>query len=703
MAGFDTGEVVGDRFVILGVLGRGGTATVYLADDRLRKQRVALKVVHEHLSADASTRRRLDREVQSASLLRHDAALVPHDVHELEGRLALSMPYHAGHTLEERVSEQGALPIPEVRRIGVRLAGALMAAHRAGVLHRDVTAGNVLLSEGGHDTALTDFGLARLRNSGTRSTTMLGTAGYAAPEVYAGQRADPRSDLYGLGAVLYLAATGQPAFDARDPMSALRRQLDGVEPVRSVRPEVPEDLAAIIEALLAPEPEDRPTGARDVLDALEGRAVPAAREARPAVVDDGVVRQYLPPGEWTVVVREHPDDRGRRDELRVKLRRVPSREPQWARELGKAMKSLLGFEDLPGITPEEALANAVAEEAGLRPGSLELPGIVYNRRFRLVDGTDTATAHRLAEGARAAGFRARPVIAGPPRTPLDLLAMYFWVPIAVGWSTFPFVVALLALIGLGDIAAIMAIPTMIALSIILPVWSAAHRGPRDSKADHLPIAWRASLAGLLKEGEHAPPQYAIGVQAEPSTSAPAPRPPDTLRDRVEEAIASLTTTIEAPETGLSVPEQHDLRSTAKELRQTAKELADEVDRLKDALVRTGAPEGEIAVLERRLSRLRTRRSAGEVVDDSAIASVEQAIAQHEADLAMEAELEARLAASTAQLLEIASTASKVQRQIVLGAEGPRAAEGVERLQREVAASEAARREAAARQAVASGR
>ncbi|MEM7789751.1 MAG: serine/threonine-protein kinase, partial [Bacteroidota bacterium] len=365
VAGFETGEVVGDRFAILGVLGRGGTATVYLADDRLRKQRVALKVIHEHLSADASTRRRLDREVQSASLLRHDAALVPHDVHELQGRLALSMPYHPGHTLEERVSEEGALPLDEVRTIGIRLAEALTAAHRAGVLHRDVTASNVLLSEGGADTALTDFGLARLRGGGTRSTTMLGTAGYAAPEVYGGQRSDPRSDLYGLGAILYLAATGRSAFDSRDPMSALRQQLDGVQPVQDHRPEVPDDLAVLIESLLAPEPGDRPAGAREVLDALEGRNVPKPRATPAPTIDDGVVRQYLPPGPWTVVVREHMEDRTRRDELRRERRRGPTKEPPWARELRKAVTSFFGMEDESKITPEDALANVVAEEAEL--------------------------------------------------------------------------------------------------------------------------------------------------------------------------------------------------------------------------------------------------------------------------------------------------------------------------------------------------
>ncbi|MEN0068035.1 MAG: protein kinase [Myxococcota bacterium] len=697
MAGFDTGAVLGDRFEILGVLGRGGTATVYLAQDRLRSQRVALKVVHEHLSADASTRRRLHREVQSASLLRHDAALVPHDVHELEGRVGLSMPYHPGHTLEERVSEIGALPVDEVRQIGLRIAGALAAAHRAGVLHRDVTASNVLVSPGGDDCALTDFGLARLRHGGTRSTTMLGTAGYAAPEVYAGERSDPRSDLYGLGAALYLAATGRPAFDGRDPMAALRKQMDGVDPIHLHRPGFPEDLAATIEALLAPEPSDRPGGAREVVDALEQRQAPKAVAMPIRSADDGIKRQYFPPGEFTIIIRERDEDRGRRLRRRNERGRAPTTpETQWGRGLEfvfTKLKDIVGMPEETKLTPEEALANVVAEEAGLQPGSLDVPNVVFDRKFRLVDRTDASTAHRLAEAARATGFRAQPLVIGEPKTTRDWLAAYFWVPIAVGWSMLPFIASADLLepplwVGL-----------MTAVSIVLPIWSSTHQGPRDPNAVHLPVAWRADLRGNLKEGSHLPPPYAVGVQpgfesaSETSPTVVPPTRAERLRANAEAALTSLMNTIDDDKTGLSVPEQHDLRSTARELWDNANGLADEVERLESALVRTGAPEDEIATLERRLSRLQTRKVAGEEVSDQALSSLENALAEHESDLAIEADLEARLAATTAQLLEIASTASKVQRQIVLNVEASSAKAGVQRLQREVEASTAARREA----------
>lgn len=708
MTTFETGTVLGDRFEVVGVLGRGGTATVVLATDRMRNERVALKVIHEHLSSDASTRRRLHREVQAAGLIRHEAALVPHDLHELDGRIALSMPYHPGQTLEERVSEVGPLPLAEVRQIGLRLAKALATAHRAGVLHRDVTASNVLLTEGGTDTALTDFGLARLRHGGTRSTTMLGTAGYAAPEVYAGQRSDPRSDLYGLGATLYLAATGQPAFDARDPIAALRKQIDGVQPVRELRPDVPAALAATIEALLAPDPSGRPAGAREVVDQLEQGVPPPPAVA--ASDDDGIRRQYLPPGEWTIVIRERDEDQGRRRRRRTERGRAPTTpDVQIAKTVDFAFRK---FRDLVGmphedtITPEDALANVVAEEAGLAHGSLSLPAVVFDRKFRLIDRTDETTAHRLAEHARATGFRARAVTMGDP-TPMDLLAAYFWVPFAVGWTAFPFLVAIAeALLGSADLAAGFLIPTLVLMTVGLSVWAGTRKRAREFRSELLPIAWRADLRGALTDGVHPPPKYAVGTQAAPTIPTSEP-PPASRAQRLyrgaEQALAALTQTIESPQTGLSVPEQHDLRSTAKELGETARQLADEVEQLEAALARAGAPEGEIAIIERRLHRLQTRKLAGETVPDDAVANLRKALAEHESDLALEADLEARLAATSAQLLEIASTASKVQRRIVLDVDSSATArDGVQRLQREVEASRAARREAAMRQAQSAG-
>jgi serine/threonine protein kinase len=283
MPQYSEGQVLAERFEIVGVLGRGGMATVYLARDRVRDERVALKVLHDHLAEDPAMRDRLRREVVAAARLRHPGALVAHELHDLEGTWALSLPFHPGQTLAEEISQSGPQDPEALRRLGVRLAEVLAEAHGAGLLHRDLTPSNVMIGPRG-EPVLTDFGLARLRDGGsTRGTGMLGTPGYAAPEVYDGVRADPRSDLYALGAVLYLAATGRAAFEADSAMQALHRQLEGdFTPLDRARPDLPADLVATVHALLERDPALRPQGARDVAEALQLRQAPEAARRSPA-------------------------------------------------------------------------------------------------------------------------------------------------------------------------------------------------------------------------------------------------------------------------------------------------------------------------------------------------------------------------------------------------------------------------------------
>ena len=251
-----TGGADTDRFTVLGELGRGGMATVVLARDARSGEEVALKLLHAHLSDQPSARRRVAREVAASQQVRHPAVLAVQEVVAVDGRLGLVLPVCRGGSLQDLVAREGPLSEPRLRALLQALGGALAAAHGAGVLHRDVTPGNVLIRDGAF--VLADFGVARVAVGHTASTTALGTPGYAPPEAWDGTGWDPRADAYGLGGVLYFAATGAAPFGGQAGLSAIQQQLDGAHvPLGRRRPELDRALCATVDALLHPEPARR--------------------------------------------------------------------------------------------------------------------------------------------------------------------------------------------------------------------------------------------------------------------------------------------------------------------------------------------------------------------------------------------------------------------------------------------------------------
>lgn len=703
MADLTPGTVLGGRFTVHGAVGRGGSATVYLAQDALRGARVALKVVHSHLAADPHTRRRLRREVEAAALLRGPGVLAPHDLHELDGLLVLSMPFHGGRTLAEHVAARGRLPVAEVAALAERLTGALARAHGAGVLHRDVTPANIMLEDGGHDAVLTDFGLSRTQDAHTRSTGMLGTAGYAAPEVYSGDRADPRSDLYGLGACLYLAATGQPPFPTHNPMGALKAQLaSDFAPLSAARPDLPASLSSAITALLSADPSHRPDGAAELREHLAGRALPPAPvpQAAPAIA-----RQYLPPGDYTVVVSEESQDRPRREANRAAHRGRRTTEAELARlgqTIAQGIKGFLGIDDAPDV-PERQLVAAVAREAGLRDRDLYLPPELWDQRFRLIDATDPDTALRLQVSAEALGFKAEVAQLSEPAGTMAVLARNYWVVIVAGWVGFPFAIGLveqLAGAWLSELAALVYIPVMVLVSVFLPAFVGAARRTRDDFSG-VPVAFHADLRRTLVDpAAAAPPRYAVAearlavTESTPASTAPtatADAPPPSratlLHRRAVDALNALEQAISENPAELPDPAVTDLRDTARDLRHAAEDLAQEALRLEAGLAGAGMDTTDVAALRARFDRLATLDRAGESIDRSELNGLRRALDAHERDEAARDALERGMAAVTARLLEICSTAHTARRE-VLGATAARhsADEAVARLRREVAAA-----------------
>lgn len=665
-----------DRFVPHGVVGRGSQAVVWLCTDRLRGERVALKVFPPQ-AAGSVAELRLRREVRAASLVRSPAALLPHDVHAFDGGLALSMPFHPGRTLLDRVHEGGPLPPAQVRVLAERLFAALKAAHAAGVLHRDVSPNNVLCSDDASDAVLADFGSSRpVGVSATRSA--LGTLGYVAPEVLAGSRGDVRADLYGAGATLYLAATGRPVGEG-----GLAAQLSGrFVPIRERVPSFPADLAAVIEALLAPDPADRPDGAAAVARWLEGGEAPGGRAGADVGAGAG---QFLPPGRFAVWVEEAKGDRRRRREARRRLRAsapAPTAADElerWGRHLVGRLRENLGVPaaDAPG-TPEQRLVAAVAAEAGVT--RLRESPLLWRERFRLVAEVDRACAERLAEGARLAGFRAEVAeeqTGWDPRWAAAALAALT----AAGWGFTVFTAA--------D-------PTVAIVLTVASVLFGA-RIARPAVTDRRPPAYDPHLSGALVGP--ATPRFARAerkkaTKAEPTPAASPAARGERLRRSASEALDALAAAArEHPD--LPGPFRDDLLRRVAELRTEAEALGARVDGLEAELGVHGVPPSELERLSARRERLLALRAGGEAVSAAELTQLERALAQHRADEEAAATIESHLAQATAQLVEIASTASRLRRELAVRDGGARPL-ATDALSREVEAMRRAARETAAR-------
>ena len=265
-----------DRYIIERELGRGGMATVHLAEDVKHHRKVAVKILRPELAAVLGAERFLN-EIEVTAHLQHPHILPLFDSGEAEGCLYYVMPYVEGESLRDRLNREKQLPIDEALKIASEVADALDFANAHNVIHRDIKPENILL-EANH-AVVADFGVARaIAESGETRLTgtgiAIGTPAYLSPEQAAGERdLDGRSDVYAVGCVLYEMLTGQPPFTGPTPESIVQQHLTVIpHSVQEVRPTVPRDLAATISKTLAKAPADR----HQTAEAL-GEAIDAAR------------------------------------------------------------------------------------------------------------------------------------------------------------------------------------------------------------------------------------------------------------------------------------------------------------------------------------------------------------------------------------------------------------------------------------------
>jgi serine/threonine protein kinase len=278
------------HYRVLKKLGHGGMGLIFLAEDLRLQRAAALKVMLPKTFADAGNRQRFLREARAAAAITHERIVTIYEVGEANGTPFLAMQLLQGESLETKLQrEPGPHALAFILRIGREIAEGLDAAHGLGVVHRDIKPSNIWLHARGNHVKLLDFGLASVTRDHlrlTQSGVIVGTPGFLAPEQGAGRPVGPRTDLFSLGVVLYLLATGTMPFQGESLLAILTALAsEHPRPVFELNPHLPEALTHLIMRLLSKQPDARPRSAREVIDILAAveRQISRNRETTVAV------------------------------------------------------------------------------------------------------------------------------------------------------------------------------------------------------------------------------------------------------------------------------------------------------------------------------------------------------------------------------------------------------------------------------------
>lgn len=270
--GEDFTEPVGGRYEMGERLGRGGMSEVWSATDLRLGRAVAIKFLRDDID-DPAARSRIEAEAKAAARLSHPNIVSVYDAGEHAERPFVVMELADSRSLADLIREEGNLSPDVARSIGMQVLSALTAAHAQGIVHRDVKPANILVSEDGA-VKLADFGIAKSLTAATAGLTVagqvMGTPSYLSPEQASGQPAEPRSDLYALGIVLFEALTGRPPYEGDTPIAVVSAHANAPVPdIRATLPDVPEGFARLIDRALSKDPNDRYADATSMAIALE--------------------------------------------------------------------------------------------------------------------------------------------------------------------------------------------------------------------------------------------------------------------------------------------------------------------------------------------------------------------------------------------------------------------------------------------------
>lgn len=280
-------QLLDGRYQIEQLLGEGGMARVYLGRDLRLNRPVAIKIPHPHLMTDPDFMARFRHEAHAAAMVSHPNLVDVYDVGQDGDRHYIVMEYVAGTTLKQLINREAPFAISRAVRIAEQIARGLHAAHRAGLIHRDIKPQNIIVNDDGQ-VRITDFGVAksRLSTAMTETGVTLGTVDYIAPEQAQGRAATPQSDIYALGVVLYEMLTGRLPFTGDNPVAvAMKHISEPAPPPRRYNPQIPAALEAIILRALAKDPAQRQQSALELAEELQAydRLVSQATVINPSI------------------------------------------------------------------------------------------------------------------------------------------------------------------------------------------------------------------------------------------------------------------------------------------------------------------------------------------------------------------------------------------------------------------------------------
>ena len=263
-------KTIAGRYVLKELIGQGGMADVYLAEDKILKRTVAVKIMRSSLTGDPVYVTRFHREASAAAALSHKNIVEIYDVGDEEDDYYIVMEYVPGQTLKELIHKRGALHYVEAVDIMKQVVSATTKAHSMGIVHRDLKPQNIMVTDSGV-VKIGDFGIASIQSLSqvTQTDTIMGSLHYLAPEIARGEKATAQSDIYALGIVFYELLRGEVPFNGESPVNiALKHMRDDIPSVRAFNPSIPQSVENVIIKATAKNTRDRYQNAKEMLDDL---------------------------------------------------------------------------------------------------------------------------------------------------------------------------------------------------------------------------------------------------------------------------------------------------------------------------------------------------------------------------------------------------------------------------------------------------